>query len=192
MKVRDSWACLISQTGTELVRISKITGVIPGYIFTNNPSKIPQENLRFLEEMGARLRLLPFRPTADCYLDAELLNKELITLHGYLRIIPAKFFEHYRGKIYNGHPALISEYPELKGFNMQEAIVGKKEQYPWIGSVVHEVIPELDAGKIVVHTATKNTVETIEQAYEVLRQTSLSTWLWFFEKEAEITNQLEA
>ena len=71
-------------------------------------------------------------------------------------------------------------YPELKGFNKQEDIAGKQEQYPHCGSVVHKVIPELDAGKIVSAKMVMNRANTIDEAYAILRETSLSSWIHFF------------
>ena len=48
------------------------------------------------------------------------LKHDLITLHGYLRIIPENICKQCK-HIYNGHPGLINMYPELKGKDPQEA-----------------------------------------------------------------------
>ena len=63
---------------------------------------------------------------------------------------------------------------------MQEAIVGKKAQYPLIGSVIHEVIPELDAGRVVTSAQVTNVAINNDHAYALLRKTSLETWKYFF------------
>lgn len=180
MKVQKDWGVLISQTGSEVIAISKETGVLPGLVVTNNIDKITTENLEIFEQNKVNVKIIPGKPTLQDYLLPDLLNKRLITLHGFLRIIPAGFFNEYKGKIYNGHPALLIKYPELKGFNMQEAIVGKKEQYPFIGSVIHEVIPELDAGTIIVAIETPNIAQNNDHAYALLRKTSLESWKHFF------------
>lgn len=188
MEVRKDWAALISQTGSEVIAIAKKTGYLPGLLVTNRPHKIPEDNVEYLREQGVRGVTLPLRPLLEHYLIPELLDKKLITLHGYLRIIPPGFFDHFQGKIYNGHPALISKYEELKGFNKQEDIAGQQEKYPTCGSVIHEVIPELDSGKIVTVVEVDNTAKTIEEAYSLLRETSLQSWgsffsnVWKFEK----------
>jgi folate-dependent phosphoribosylglycinamide formyltransferase PurN len=94
--------------------------------------------------------------------------------------VPAEFFDKFQGKIYNGHPALITKYPELKGFNKQEDIASNQEKYPVCGSVIHEVIPELDSGDVVAAIETENTAKTIDEAYNLLRGTSLQSWKFFF------------
>ena len=150
MKIQKDWGVLISQTGSEVISIGKETGFLPSLLLTNNIKKISLETLEALVELGVTVKELPSRPTPQDYLLPELLEKKLITLHGFLRIIPENFFNVYTGKMYNGHPALITRYPELKGFNKQEDIAGNQEKYPLCGSVIHEVIPELDSGKVVV------------------------------------------
>ena len=180
MVVQKDWGVLISQTGSEVIAISKETGFLPSLIVTNNLSKIAPINLEILRENGVNVETIPFKPTFLDYLGSGIMDKKLVTLHGFLRILPASFFNEYKGKIYNGHPALISQYPELKGFNMQEAIVGKKAQYPLIGSVIHEVIPELDAGRIVTSAQVTNVAINNDHAYALLRKTSLETWKYFF------------
>lgn len=182
MIVRNDWAAFISQTGSELVNISKELGILPGRVVTNNFKALPDENLQYFVRNGVTVSILQKNPSAIDYITSPFLSAKLITLHGYLRIIPAEFFKAYKGAIYNGHPALISEYPELKGLNMQESIVGKKEQYPRIGSVIHEVTPILDDGKIVVSAAIPNTAINVEHAYALLRKTSLETWKYFFKE----------
>jgi hypothetical protein len=71
-------------------------------------------------------------------------------------------------------------YPELKGFNKQEDIAGNQEKYPFCGSVIHECIPELDSGEIVTSHMTDNTANTVDEAYALLRETSLKSWETFF------------
>ena len=180
MKVLKNWAVLVSQTGSEVIAISEELGILPSLIVTNRVTKISEKNMRIFGKNNVEIVVLPNKPTLDQYLRSGLLEKELITLHGFLRIIPEEFFPHFKGEIYNGHPALITVYPELKGFNKQEDIAGKQEQYPHCGSVVHKVIPELDAGKIVSAKMVMNRANTIDEAYAILRETSLSSWIHFF------------
>lgn len=180
MKVLDNWAVLVSQTGSEVIAISEKLGILPSLVVTNRVTKISEKNMRIFGKNNVEIVVLPNRPTLDQYLRSGLLEKELITLHGFLRIIPEGLFPHFKGKIYNGHPALITVYPELKGFNKQEDIAGNQEKYELCGSVIHECIPELDAGKVVVECSTKNTANTIDEAYTLLRETSLRSWEIFF------------
>lgn len=178
MKIVNSWACMISQTGSELIAIGKETGYLPSLLVTNNYTKIPQDNLRFLRERGITVVTIPFRPVLEDYLFVELVEKSLITLHGFLRILPPGFFEHYRGEIYNGHPGLITEYPELKGKDPQ--IRAWKGSYGLVGSVVHKVTEGVDEGEVVKFSATPNTVQSLDDMYYTLRNTSLEAWKNFF------------
>ena len=180
MKVLSNWGVLISQTGSEVIAISEKLGILPSLLVTNRVTKISEKNMEIFGKNNVEIVVLPNKPTLDQYLRSGLLEKELITLHGFLRIIPEGFFPYFKGKIYNGHPALITKYPELKGFNKQEDIAGNQEKYPFCGSVIHECIPELDAGKVIVSCNIKNTTNTIDEAYELLRNTSLITWEAFF------------
>jgi hypothetical protein len=182
MKVQEDWAVLVSQTGSEVISIGKETGYLPGLLITNRLYNISSDNLKFLGNHGVIIKTIPLKPTPADYLTPELLSMKLITLHGFLRIVPPDFFRHFTGKIYNGHPALITRYPELKGFNKQEDIAGNQEKYPICGSVVHEVIPELDSGRVIVSVEADNNTNTIDEAYDLLRQTSLDSWKLFFKK----------
>lgn len=178
MKVQKDWGVFISQTGSELIAISGEIGFLPSLIVTNNLPKISQDNLRFYGEHGITIRTLPFRPTEDNYYMSELLNKRVITLHGFLRILPPAFFTRFKGKIYNGHPGLITEYPELKGKDPQ--IRAWEGKYPVIGSVVHKVTEGVDEGEVVSLAAVENTTQTLEEMFLILRKTSLEAWKKFF------------
>lgn len=98
----------------------------------------------------------------------------LITLHGYLRILPANICNRYT--ILNGHPGLITKYPELKGKDPQvRAWEGK---YPLIGSVVHKVTPGVDEGEVITSVCYTNRCDTLDEIYGKLKQSSLESWLW--------------
>jgi phosphoribosylglycinamide formyltransferase-1 len=181
MKVLSNWGVLVSQTGSEVIAISEKLGILPSLVVTNRVTNISEKNMRIFGKNNVEIVVLPNKPTLDQYLRSGLLEKELITLHGFLRIVPEGFFPHFTGKIYNGHPALITLYPELKGFNKQEDIAGNQEKYPLCGSVIHECIPELDAGEVVSAVSIKNTANTVDEAYALLRETSLLSWQYFFE-----------
>ena len=180
MKVLENWGVLISQTGSEVVAISEKLGILPSLVVTNNITKISPRNMEIFGENNVEIYVIPHKPTLINYLRSRINFKELITLHGYLRILPEELFPYLEGKIYNGHPALITKYPELKGLNKQEDIAGNQEKYPLCGSVIHECIPELDSGEVVVVHGTFNTAKTVDEAYTLLRETSLKSWETFF------------
>ncbi len=180
MKRLDEWVAFISQSGQELYSISQECQVLPGIIVTKNIRKLKPELKEYFEKCDVHIVTIPFNPTPKDYLDLSIRDKKLITLHGYLRIIPYIFLGSLHGKIYNGHPALINKYPELKGFNMQEQVFINKGKYPKIGSVIHEVTSVLDSGRIIATAEIDNVCQSIDQAYDLLRKTSLETWKYFF------------
>ena len=159
------WIALFSQTGSEIKALSEYTGKYPDLIFTNNPNR----------EQWVDNHPHAFRMKHDLIMDYlnTLENKDvLITLHGYLRIIPSDICEKF--EIVNGHPGLITEYPELKGKDPQERIT---EEMDWIGSVCHKVTAGVDEGPVLTQSMVKNTGGDY---YNVLKETSLKAWRQYF------------
>jgi folate-dependent phosphoribosylglycinamide formyltransferase PurN len=111
--------------------------------------------------------------------DYYLRQYDIITLHGWLNIIPAKVCEDYN--IYNGHPGLITLYPELKGRDPQLKAWNSLCRYMYLGSVVHNVTATVDAGKVITEDKVfAAIVETLDETYDILKQTSLNSWVDFF------------
>ncbi|MEH6456059.1 MAG: phosphoribosylglycinamide formyltransferase [Cocleimonas sp.] len=70
---------------------------------------------------------------------------DLIVLAGFMRILSDEFVEHFHGKMINIHPSLL---PKYKGLNThQRALDGGDKEH---GASVHFVIPELDAGTVII------------------------------------------
>lgn len=180
MKVQKKWAVFMSQTGSEIIAISRELGYLPGIVVTNNVPKMTKENLEFLIKNGVIVLPFRFKPAVDDYLLPGLLEKELITLHGFLRILPADFLKQYKGEIYNGHPGLIDEYPELKGKDPQ--IRAWERKYDKVGSVIHRVTEGVDEGEVVKSVSVPNTAQSLDEIYYILRNTSLQAWKSFFEE----------
>ena len=175
---RLDWCCFISQTGGELVQLCQRLKILPNRVITNNQKKISESSWKFFRENGIIVVCIPFKPTWEHYRAAGFNN--LVTLHGYLRILPKEYFGMSCScNTYNGHPGLITEYPELKGFNPQDrAFEGR---YTTIGSVVHEVTEGVDEGKVVAtYQTTMTGQETLDEYYDRLRTCSLLAWDKFF------------
>jgi phosphoribosylglycinamide formyltransferase-1 len=75
----------------------------------------------------------------------DAYQPDLIVLAGFMRILSNAFVEKYPGKIINIHPSLL---PKYKGLHTHKrAIEAGDKQH---GASVHFVIPELDAGTVIM------------------------------------------
>jgi phosphoribosylglycinamide formyltransferase-1 len=75
-------------------------------------------------------------------------GKGLVLLAGFMRILSRAFVEKYNGRIMNIHPALLPSFPGVRA--QQQALThGVKVS----GCTVHFVVPEVDAGPIIVQKA---------------------------------------
>lgn len=165
------WLALFSQTGSEIKVISEQLGRWPDNIITTNRnvdawcSNIPRD------------KVIVAPPTAINEFLENYDKKCIITLHGYLRILPANICDKH--EIYNGHPGLITVYPDLKGKDPQEKVWNNMSAYPLIGSVVHRCTSELDGGKVLQTVSYSNSCNSKEELYNTLKQSSLISWLSF-------------
>ena len=78
----------------------------------------------------------------------EQENVELICLGGFMRLFTAEFVQRWYGKMLNIHPSLLPSFPGLDPHG-QAINAGVKIS----GATVHFVIPETDAGPIVMQGA---------------------------------------
>jgi len=165
------WVALFSQTGSEIVDLALHFDRWPDIIITNNKG----DNIHPL--IKSRITHTVTRPQARTLniLDDVATPYDLVTLHGWLRIVPETKCNKF--DIYNGHPGLITKYPDLKGKDPQLRILDKK--YPYYGSVVHKVVAEVDSGEIMTECSRLNNNKTIEECFERLKATSLAAWIDF-------------
>lgn len=178
------WVAFFSQTGTEINNICKSLGIYPDAIVTNrhNTDGINKDLMTTTTFREYKLNrtiwyMLPTKPTLENYQQVlSHFEKPVITLHGYLRIIPKGICEKY--EIYNLHPGLINKFPELKGFNPQEKAF--KEGYKIAGCVIHRVIPEVDAGEIIMSQGVSIENKNLNEVYETLHDTAFDLWKSFF------------
>ncbi|MBM7071650.1 phosphoribosylglycinamide formyltransferase [Shewanella sp. 202IG2-18] len=70
---------------------------------------------------------------------------DLIVLAGFMRILTDELVNHYLGKMVNIHPSLLPKYTGLN--THQRAIDAGDNEH---GASVHFVIPELDAGPVIL------------------------------------------
>ena len=175
------WIAFFSQTGTELDLLAT-KGLIPDLIVTNRPlEEMNEDNTSefVLSFPVKKVRQLSKKPTLTEYTD--ILNQydnPIITLHGYLRILPAEVCEKW--EIINSHPGDIrpeSHGDLLKGKDPQKKAYDLKLETT--GSVLHEVTKEVDNGRILkfLPLDIKN-LEYLE-IYTKLRYLSVDLWYQF-------------
>ncbi len=155
-----NWIAMFSHTGSEIVNISKIIGKKPAKVITNQ--KPNSKNIHPDIKTFPNVVYTKSNPTsADYDYLFEDTEHALISLHGWMRIIPGDVCKDY--EIWNLHPGLISEYPELKGkdpqrrvFENNETTGGGTKEYDKVGCVIHKAVAEVDAGSIFMERSTRN------------------------------------
>ena len=173
------WIAFFSQTGTEIVEVAESVGRWPDMIITNErPDHVRTINPELLSK---KVFTLPNKPSLEDYHNIlEGFDKEdtFISLHGWLRVMPAEICEEYT--IFNGHPGLITEFPELKGKDPQiRAYQGIVEgKYKMAGAVIHKVTAGVDEGPIrEVEIFNVTPSLTLDELFRTLRDRSLYMWI---------------
>ena len=178
------WVAFFSQTGSEIVEISRRLNRTPDLIVTNNrPSHLRKIHPEILK-LSPALAITPNKPDVIDYLQrlrhmSGEPNQTLITLHGWLRIVPEEIIEMYP-HIYNGHPGLITRYPELKGKDPQKKAwdLGLNTS----GSVIHKVTAGVDEGPIVDFKEIPIRNLSLDQLFDNLHKTSIDLWVNFLKR----------
>ena len=161
------WVALFSNSGSELGSLCRKLETKPDIILCD---KIRGEwdsniaNITQLQEHKDIVNLLASYP-----------EDTLITLHGYLRLIP-----HYAIKenMYNVHPGDIIKYPQLKGIHPQAKAL--ELNLPSTGVVIHKLTSEVDSGEIVSFASyNMKENETKLSLINNLRDISINLWYEF-------------
>jgi phosphoribosylglycinamide formyltransferase 1 len=163
------WIALFSQTGSEIYNIAKRLKRAPTFIITNNkdystwhPGLLDLDSSTII---GTHKELMDTMATMP--------EHALVTLHGYLRILPPEIVDRF--EVINGHPGDIVKYPELKGKDPQAKAI--ELGLPSSGVVLHKAVAEVDAGEILkyqertIHAGTNT-----EQLILDLKALQLDLW----------------
>ena len=171
------WIAFFSQTGSEIVEVSKLLGRWPDMIVTNERP----EHLRKIHPAleNKHLVFVENKPTEEelSMILSQYVNP-LITLHGWLRIMPPYICNRF--EIYNGHPGLITEYPELKGKDPQEKAF--KLGLDFSGCVIHKVTEGVDEGEVLLERKVSIKELKLEKIFRILHRISVSLWAEFLNK----------
>jgi folate-dependent phosphoribosylglycinamide formyltransferase PurN len=127
--------------------------------------------------------MLPNKPFIEDYqkvLSEAIYGKEyVISLHGWLRIMPAEIVKEYP-VMYNGHPGLITKYPELKGKDPQ--MKAWNLDLPTSGCVIHRVTEEVDGGTIMRSNEISIRNLDMNTMFEKLHDLSVKQWVTFLRR----------
>lgn len=167
------WIAFFSHTGNEIYNVSKRIGRFPDRVVTN----LAPGNKNINQEITKRADVVYVKdkPEVEDY-RRIIWDDAVITLHGWMRVVPKPICK--ENIIYNLHPGLISKYPELKGADPQRKVFECEypERYSRVGCVIHRVIPEVDAGEILIERSVINTFPGCDTLTSYLHD--MATHLW--------------
>lgn len=188
------WIAFFSKTGSELSELTTRLGRWPDKLITNRKSLdgCHQDILDAYQYFPEKFIFISNNPTEVEYTNAInsiWAEKLFITLHGYMRILPEKICKTY--DIYNGHPGLITKYPELKGKNPQ--LNAWTKFLKTSGCVIHKVTPEVDGGEVIAEVEVSIEGLSLDNVIKKLHCNSIDLWESFLKdrlmvKEPEIKN----
>ena len=161
------WIALFSNSGNEIAAISQKIGKKPDMIYCDKQRvgwhPYIEKNV-YLSSHDSIMNLLSNRS-----------DDTLITLHGYLRLIPPNSIT---TEMYNVHPGDIVKYPELKGIHPQAKAL--ELGLPTTGVVIHKVVEDVDSGEIVSSAGYEiKEDETEASLINNLRDLSVDLWCEF-------------
>lgn len=121
----------------------------PAVVISN---KADAKGLAIAADMGVPTRVVPHRDYAsreefEKAVDAVLREHDvsLVCLAGFMRVLTPWLIGRWDGRLINIHPSLLPEFPGLDT-HARAIAAGKKEA----GCSVHLVVPEVDAGPILL------------------------------------------
>lgn len=170
------WFALFSQSGSEIVQVANQLGRWPDYIFTDNKDKKSWHRDLRKHSAVSIVKHTDMKREIEGYISmfqGLRGTTPIVTLHGYLRILPE-----LKCEVYNGHPGDIIKYPELKGIHPQKKALdlGLKST----GTVIHKVTEEVDGGEVLLYnTYGMRGDETVEILSDRLRNISINLWTKF-------------
>ena len=178
------WVAFFSQTGGEIADIAEKLGRWPDLIITNQrPAHLRTIDSRVVENGFETVSNKPTLEELSDQLGRFVPRATTITLHGWLRIMPPELCKRY--KIVNGHPGLITLFPELKGKDPQirayEGIHNGK--YNVAGTVIHEVTQGVDEGKVLLESEIwVDSKLSLSYFFLILKEKSIHLWLEYLRK----------
>lgn len=138
----ERWAIFISGRGSNLSCLLNLQSEKIKVVVSSSEKALGVLRAR---RAGIPVLILP-RPIRWTDLDQELKRRGInrIFLLGFMRVIPEQFVGAWERKIVNLHPSLLPKYPGLE--SIEKSFADQAD----MGVTVHEVVAEVDAGKIIL------------------------------------------
>ena len=176
------WVAFFSHTGSEIYNLSHKIGRFPDRVVTNRK---PGDEINEQLKNKVDIVYVSNRPDDSDYERVIRDVDSVVTLHGWMRIVPKKICKEY--EIYNLHPGLITKYPELKGADPQARVATEPDEskYKQVGCVIHRVIPKVDEGKILASCSTFNAFPGEETLTKHLHTMATQLWVDFLTHETD-------
>lgn len=164
------WIAMYSHTGSEIKNISKKLGYQPDLVITNNIN--PGLSWKQCINTARKPSVQDYRAVFN-----QTDGEPIITLHGWMRIIPPEICEEYM--VYNLHPGLITENPELKGKDPQQRVFEMLNMPQYVGCVIHRATATLDDGPVIMSRRVLNTYPNVSTLTDVLHSMAGDMWIDF-------------
>ncbi|HLS19679.1 MAG TPA: phosphoribosylglycinamide formyltransferase [Paracoccaceae bacterium] len=154
---RKRVAILISGEGTNMAALIRAMQASnypaePVLVLSNNPAAPGLEKAREMgvEAIGLDHRDFPDRTAFDAEMNRALTGAEadIVACAGFMRIMTANLVRAWEGRMLNIHPSLL---PVFKGIDTHIRALAAGVAIH--GCTVHEVVPELDSGRILGQAA---------------------------------------
>jgi phosphoribosylglycinamide formyltransferase-1 len=147
-------AILISGRGSNMTAIVRacLAGEIAVHPVVVISDRADADGLASARELGVRTAAWSGKARAQPFeemLEATLANAqaEVIALAGFMRILSAPLVERHLGRMLNVHPSLL---PAYRGLHTHRRVLAAGDSEH--GASVHFVVPELDAGPVVLQS----------------------------------------
>jgi phosphoribosylglycinamide formyltransferase-1 len=161
------WAVFISGNGSNLQALIDAQPPVSIALVVSN--KAEALGVGRARKAGIPVKILPKEISwFDLSADLKANQIERIFLAGFMKVIPESFIQDWPLKILNLHPSLLPNYKGLRAIERSYADGAA------MGVTVHWVIPDLDAGPVLlqkeVFTAQEAKSLSIEQVKEKIHQ----------------------
>ena len=157
MTARSRTAILISGRGSNMMALAAAARdpAFPAEIVAVMANRADAAGLAWAAERGIATLAIDHKAFATREAFEQALHQalldvraEIVCLAGFMRVLTASFVDRWQGRMLNIHPSLL---PSFRGLHTHERALAAGVRIA--GCTVHFVVPEMDAGPIIVQAA---------------------------------------